>query len=92
VRAHAPAASSGRPISTDDNLYLEYSTPKGNVRDYRDSIDANVAALRRFQPESPLRSTRISEGAVEVRAPAPLAPDTPDTPDTPDAPDAPDTP
>ena len=26
------------PVSTDDNLYLEYATPKGNVLDYQQSL------------------------------------------------------
>jgi predicted membrane-bound spermidine synthase len=53
-----------RPISTDDNLVLEYSTPKGNVRPYRESIDENVATLRQFEPDSPLTSTYIKPGEV----------------------------
>ena len=35
-------------ISTDDNLYLEYSTPRANVRPYRPSLDENLAMLRGF--------------------------------------------
>ena len=37
-------------VSTDDNLLLEYETPKGNVRDYRSSFVENLAFLRRFAP------------------------------------------
>src|SRR5690606_1334185 len=36
-------------VSTDDNLFLEYSTPRGNVRPYRDSIRKNVAMLSEFK-------------------------------------------
>lgn len=35
-------------VSTDDNLFLEYSTPRGNVRPYG-SIRENVRMLSRFQ-------------------------------------------
>jgi spermidine synthase len=37
-------------LSTDDNLYLEYATPKGNVFDYKASLDQAVATLRRYAP------------------------------------------
>lgn len=36
-------------ISTDDNLFLEYSTPRGNVRPYRASIQQNVRMLSGFR-------------------------------------------
>ncbi|WP_022956179.1 fused MFS/spermidine synthase [Perlucidibaca piscinae] len=36
-------------IATDDNLYLEYSTPKGNIRSYIDSLRQNVAFLTSFR-------------------------------------------
>lgn len=43
-------ATAGVPItiSTDDNLFLEYSTPRGNVRSYASSIRENVGWLRTF--------------------------------------------
>jgi predicted membrane-bound spermidine synthase len=41
------SAPATRWVSTDDNLYLEYSTPKGNVLDGLQSRDNNVAFLRR---------------------------------------------
>jgi predicted membrane-bound spermidine synthase len=43
-------ATAGFPVtlSTDDNLFLEYSTPRGNVRSYSSSIRENVAWLRTF--------------------------------------------
>lgn len=36
-------------ISTDDNLRLEYSTPKANVNDGRASLAANKALIERFR-------------------------------------------
>lgn len=33
-------------VSTDDNLFLEYSTPKGNVRSYGPSLARNLAFIR----------------------------------------------
>jgi predicted membrane-bound spermidine synthase len=47
-------------VSTDDNLYLEYSTPKGNVRDYDESIFDNERFLARKRPLSPYESTHLS--------------------------------
>lgn len=35
-------------VSTDDNLYLEYSTPKGNVSDGRLSFNSNLAFIGRY--------------------------------------------
>jgi spermidine synthase len=46
------SAPASRWVSTDDNLYLEYSTPKGNVLDGQQSLDRNVAFLRKYSPES----------------------------------------
>ena len=44
----------GEPIvSTDDNLYLEYATPKGNVFDYRNSLDARLAELEQYRTNDP---------------------------------------
>jgi spermidine synthase len=42
------SAPASRWVSTDDNLFLEYSTPKGNVLDGTLSKERNVEALRRF--------------------------------------------
>lgn len=50
-------------ISTDDNLYLEYSTPKGNVREYDESIADNEAFLARFRASNPFESTRLELNA-----------------------------
>ena len=36
----------GHWISTDDNLYLEYATPKGNVLDGDQSFVRNVEMIR----------------------------------------------
>ncbi len=38
------------PISTDDNLYLEYATPKGNVLEYESSLAAMLKLLRGYTP------------------------------------------
>jgi spermidine synthase len=37
-------------VSTDDNLILEYSTPRGNVLDGSASFDHNLNLLKRFAP------------------------------------------
>jgi spermidine synthase len=42
-------ADGGPLLSTDDNLYLEYATPKGNVLEYRSSLDATRAFLDRYR-------------------------------------------
>jgi len=34
--------------STDDNLYLEYSTPKANVNDGQRSYHSNLSLLKQF--------------------------------------------
>ncbi|WP_437574372.1 fused MFS/spermidine synthase [Sorangium sp. So ce887] len=48
------AAEDGGPIlSTDDNLYLEYATPKGNVLPYGASLEAALALLERYRTRSP---------------------------------------
>lgn len=39
----------GALLSTDDNLYLEYATPKGNVLDYGESLRATLALLNRYR-------------------------------------------
>lgn len=36
-------------LSTDDNLYLEYATPKGNVLDYHASLRATLELLDRYR-------------------------------------------
>jgi spermidine synthase len=62
--------------STDDNLYLEYSTPKGNVREYDDSIADNEQFLARFRPDSLFYATRLlpqevpgTAGSISVNQP-----------------------
>ena len=48
-------ASFGAPpgllVSTDDNLFLEYHTPKGNVVNGQDSQRGNLALLRQHGPQ-----------------------------------------
>jgi spermidine synthase len=39
-------------IATDDQLMLEYSTPKGNVRPYTESLDQNLRYLEQFKVRS----------------------------------------
>lgn len=39
----------GAPVSTDDNVVLEYSTPRGNVLDYENSLLTNISILAQFQ-------------------------------------------
>jgi spermidine synthase len=50
-------AESGPPtLSTDDNLYLEYATPRGNVLDYWKSINEVVRLLHAYRsPHVPAR-------------------------------------
>ncbi|WP_437606035.1 fused MFS/spermidine synthase [Sorangium sp. So ce834] len=53
-RLVADAAEDGGPIlSTDDNLYLEYATPKGNVLPYGASLEAALAFLSRYRTPAP---------------------------------------
>ncbi|AUX24756.1 spermidine synthase [Sorangium cellulosum] len=50
----ADAAEDGGPIvSTDDNLYLEYATPKGNVLPYDESLAASLALLAQYRTRAP---------------------------------------
>ena len=37
------------PVSTDDNLYLEYATPKGNVMNYDASLAETLRVLKRYR-------------------------------------------
>jgi len=46
-------------VSTDDNLFLEYSTPRGNVRRFGESLRQNVAWLMRFRPADLLEATDL---------------------------------
>jgi hypothetical protein len=46
------SAPATRWVSTDDNLFLEYSTPKGNVLNGPQSLNSNIAFLRKYSPES----------------------------------------
>jgi spermidine synthase len=41
------------PISTDDDLYLEYATPKGNVLNYDESLRDTLALLDRYRTRDP---------------------------------------
>lgn len=41
------------PVSTDDNLYLEYATPKGNVLNYDASLGATLETLGGYRTPDP---------------------------------------
>lgn len=43
----------GPIVSTDDNLYLEYATPKGNVLVYDTSLRETLALLRQYRTKDP---------------------------------------
>jgi spermidine synthase len=47
--AESAAGDGGALLSTDDNLYLEYATPKGNVLDYHASLRATLELLDRYR-------------------------------------------
>ncbi len=53
-------------VSTDDNLLLEYSTPRGNVRPYAESLRGNYERLDQFRPDSLLVGTDLEPGDVHV--------------------------
>jgi len=40
---------SGKILSTDDNLYLEYATPKGNVLEYTSSLRETLSMLETYR-------------------------------------------
>jgi hypothetical protein len=40
-------------VSTDDNLFLEYSTPKGNARDGTESFNSNTQFIVRHSMARP---------------------------------------
>jgi spermidine synthase len=48
-------ADGGSIVSTDDNLYLEYATPKGNILDYNESLAATLATLEQYRTRDPRR-------------------------------------
>lgn len=47
------AAGDAVPTSTDDNLYLEYATPKGNVLNYDASLHATLEMLGGYRTRDP---------------------------------------
>ncbi|MDI1429881.1 fused MFS/spermidine synthase [Polyangium sorediatum] len=48
------AETPGEPlVSTDDNLFLEYATPKGNVLDYWQSLRETLAMLDQYRTPNP---------------------------------------
>jgi spermidine synthase len=64
--AHTPIESF---VSDDDNLRLEYSTPRGNVRPYTNSLRQNLALLNVFQPSSRFAGTHLEESDEAALAP-----------------------
>ncbi|NUO52475.1 MAG: fused MFS/spermidine synthase [Polyangiaceae bacterium] len=49
------AKEDGGPIiSTDDNLYLEYATPKGNVLNYDKSLAEMLGLITKYRTEDPM--------------------------------------
>lgn len=46
-------ADGGPIVSTDDNLYLEYATPKGNVLVYDSSLQDTLSLLDRYRTRDP---------------------------------------
>ena len=48
LTADVAASADGPIISHDDNLFLEYATPKGNVLNYDTSLAECMAMLRRY--------------------------------------------
>ncbi len=51
-------------VSTDNNLLLEYSTPKGNVYEYWASLKTNLALLKHYAPPSMIRGTLLTDESV----------------------------
>ena len=47
-------ADGGPILSTDNNLYLEYATPKGNVLNYDKSLKKMVDLLASYRAPNPL--------------------------------------
>ena len=50
-----------RTHKTDDNLLLEFATPRINARPFFPTLRANLETLRRFAPPSPLRGTALTQ-------------------------------
>ena len=50
----------GTLIATDDNVTLEYTTPKGNVRRYDDSLDQNLRYLDKYKESDPFAATALA--------------------------------
>jgi len=49
-------ADGGPIVSTDENLYLEYATPKGNVMNHRESLYETLEMLKAYrEPDAKAR-------------------------------------
>jgi predicted membrane-bound spermidine synthase len=55
------ARALGGQVSTDDNLLLEYRTPRGNARDSAKSLTDNLTFLNTYATRDPLEGTRLRE-------------------------------
>jgi hypothetical protein len=51
-------------VSTDDNLLLEYETPRNNVMSYEGSMRLNVGMLARYAPSDPREGTKLEASAT----------------------------
>ncbi len=51
--ADTAATDGGAILSTDDNLYLEHATPKGNVMGYRGSLHDMLGQLESYRVDNP---------------------------------------
>jgi predicted membrane-bound spermidine synthase len=54
----------GPLIATDDNVRLEYSTPRGNVRPYDESLDKNLRYLDKYKANNLFAATALVSGDV----------------------------
>jgi len=60
--------SFGPLVATDDNVTLEYSTPKGNVRPYDESLEQNLRYLQKYKDKDPFAATALSAFQVPYLA------------------------
>jgi hypothetical protein len=66
-------AAEGQPlealVSTDDNLRVAYRAPRADLLAQDKSLQENLEALRKFQPESVYEGTRLSPAVSQETAP-----------------------
>ena len=51
-------------VSTDDNLYLEYSTPKGNAMNGPASFESNTKFITKFSRDKDSMAARVAPSSV----------------------------